>query len=187
VLLPVLALLIASAFATVPRAAIAVAGSVALSSLVLWHLSTAPTFVTHADGLFVPRDFRPLVDYLEIHGPRRLFAGYWIAYRTDFETRERITAAEAALRTVARRGGRMAPRVPTKPDESRHVESDAIVRADPDAGFVFLRDTPAVRAEPLRARVGYEIESPRLRQLLERAGYTRAVVDSFAIYRPSDS
>jgi Dolichyl-phosphate-mannose-protein mannosyltransferase len=183
VLLPVLALLIAQACASVPRAAAAIAASVVLSSVVLWHLTSTPAFLERADGLFVPRDFRPLIADLEAHGPRRLFAGYWIAYRTDFESRERITAAEATLKTVARRGGRLAPRVPRKSDESRHLDYDTVVRSDPNAGFVFLRDTPEVRVESLRTRVGYEIEYPRVRSVLERAGYTRTVVDRFAIYR----
>jgi Dolichyl-phosphate-mannose-protein mannosyltransferase len=184
VLLPVLALLIAQACATVLRAAVAVAASLVLSTFVLWHLTSAPAFVERADGLFVPRDYEPLIVYLEAHGPRRLFAGYWIAYRTDFESRERITAAEATLKTIARRrGGRLAPRVPRKSDENRHMDYDTVVRSDPNAGFVFLRDTPDVRAESLRTRVGYEIEYPRVRSLLERAGYTRTVVDRFAIYR----
>src|SRR4029453_5591445 len=184
VLLPVLALLIAQACATLPRATAAVAASVVLSSLVLWHLTSTPAFVERADGLFVPRDYRPLVAYLETHGPRRLFAGYWIAYRTDFESRERITAAEATLKTIARRrGGRLVPRVPRKSDENRHGDSGPVGPAAPHAGLVFLRDTRDVGAESLRTRVGYEIEYPRVRSLLERAGYARTVVDRFAIYR----
>jgi Dolichyl-phosphate-mannose-protein mannosyltransferase len=184
VLLPVVVLLVGQALTTVPRAAVAVTVGVALSTLVLWKLTTSPEFVQRADGLFVPRNFAPLIAELERNGPRRLFAGYWIAYRTDFESRERITAAEATLKTIARRReGRLAPRVPRKSDENRHVEYDTIVRSDPNAGFVFLGDTPDVLAESLRTRVGYEIEYPRVRSLLERAGYQRTVVDGFAIYR----
>jgi hypothetical protein len=188
VLLPVLALLIAQACATVPRAVAAVAGAAALSAVVLWHLTTVPAFLERADGLFVPSDFRPLIADLEAHGPRHLFAGYWIAYRTDFESRERITAAEARPQTIARlRDGRLAPPVPRTSDENRHVAYDTLVRSDPNAGFVFLLDTADVRAEMLRARVGYEIESPRIRSLLEGAGYARSVVDRFAIYRRTSS
>ena len=81
--------------------------SVALTTFVLWHLSASPAFVERADGLFVPRNFDSLIAYLEAHGPRRVFAGYWIAYRPDFESRERIVAAEATLKTIALRAGRV--------------------------------------------------------------------------------
>jgi hypothetical protein len=118
--------------------------------------------------LFIPSDFGPLVSELERNGPRHVFASYWPAYRIDFETRERIVAAEATLTTLSRRGGRVLPRRPTKHDESRHPEYDAVVRADPNAGFVLLRGTT---------------EDARARPLLERAGYARSTVDGFAIYR----
>ena len=169
VLLPVLALLIAQAVGNVVQAAVAVVAAVALSGFVLWHLTSSPAFVERADGLFVPSDFGPLVSELERNGPRHVFASYWPAYRIDFETRERIVAAEATLKTLSRRGGRILPQRPTEPDESRHPEYDAVVRADPNAGWVLMRGmTEDVRARPL----------------LERAGYARATVDGFAIYRP---
>ena len=183
VLLPVLALLVAQGCATALRAAAVVAGSVVLSALVLWHLSASPAFVERADGLFVPRDFDPLVSQLETHGPTRVFAGYWIAYRTDFESRERVVAAEATLKTSARRGGRVLPSAPRTSDENRHRGYDADVRADPKAGFVFLRATARSLSSPLRTRIGYEVESGRLRSLLESAGYERTVVGDFVVYR----
>ena len=187
VLLPVLALLVAQGCATAPRAAVAVAASVALSTFVLWHLSSAPAFVERADGVFVPRNFDSLIAYLETHGPRNVFAGYWIAYRTDFESRERIVAAEAKLTTIAVRGGRVVPSEPRKSDENRHQEYDAVVRADPDAGFVVLRATARNRSSSLRTRIGYELENARMRSLLEGAGYERTVVGDFVIYRRGSS
>ena len=97
-----------------------------------------------------------------------MFASYWPAYRIDFETRERIVAAEARLPTLYVDGDRVVPLTPKAADESRHPEYDTIVRADPNAGFVLLADaTEEVRARPL----------------LERAGYRRSVVDGFAVYR----
>ena len=184
VLLPVLALLVAQACATLVRASALVAAAVVLSTLVLWHLSSSPVFVERADGLFVPRDFAPLVAYLETHGPRRVFAGYWIAYRTDFESRERLVAAETDLRAVSIRDGRVVPRAPREADDSRHAEYYAEVRADPDAGFVLLREKPrGARPSSLRTRTEYELEDARTRALLERAGYERTAVGDFAIYR----
>ena len=135
----------------------------------------------------MPRNFDSLIAYLETHGPRKVFAGYWIAYRTDFESRERIVAAEAKLTTIAVRGGRVVPSEPRKSDENRHQEYDAVVRADPDAGFVVLRATARNRSSSLRTRIGYELENARMRSLLEGAGYERTVVGDFVIYRRGSS
>jgi hypothetical protein len=171
VLLPVLALLIAQALTTLPRAAVAVAGGVALSAFVLWHLSSAPAFIARADGLFVPRDFGPVIAELERNGPRHVFASYWPAYRIDYETRERIIAAESRLPSTVLRGDRVVPKTPTRSDESRHPEYFTVVRRDPDAGFVLLR-------------TARELGRKRTVALLERAGYQATVVDGFVIYRP---
>jgi 4-amino-4-deoxy-L-arabinose transferase-like glycosyltransferase len=184
VLLPVLALLVAQACATLVRATALVAAAVVLSTFVLWHLSSSPAFVERADGLFVPRDFAPLIAYLETQGPRRVFAGYWIAYRTDFESRERIVSAETNLKEVSLRDGRVIPRAPREADDSRHPEYYAEVRADPDAGFVLVRETPGdARSSALQARTKYELEDARTRALLERAGYERTAVGDFVVYR----
>ena len=157
VLLPVLALVFAMGLTTVPRAAVAVLGGAALSAFVLWHLTSSPAFVERADGLFVPPDFDPLIAELDRQGIDRVFASYWVAYRLDFETSERILAAETTMSTVAERQGRVLPSVLTgKPDENRHAAYDAIVRADPDAGFVLLRDEPEfvrVATDPRRRRL----------------------------------
>lgn len=173
-LLPVLALVIGQGVATLPRAAAAVAGGVALSAFVLWHLSSAPAFVARADGLFVPKDFGPLIAELERNGTGHVFTSYWPAYRIDFETRERIVAAESKLTATVLRGGRVVPRTPTKLDESRHSEYFTVVLRDPDAAFVLLR-------------TARELGRKRTRALLERAGYSVTVVDGFVVYRRGSS
>lgn len=167
VLLPVLALLFAATLTDVRRAAVAVAAAAALSAVVLSHLASSPEFVQRADGLFVPSDFDPLVAELDRRGLDRVFASYWVAYRTTFETRERIVAAEAALATIAPEGGRVVPALPRAADESRHPAYDTTVRADPDAGYVLVRDAP---------------EEAAARPVLEREGYVRSVADGFAVY-----
>jgi hypothetical protein len=169
VLLPVLVLLFAQVVTSVPRAAGAVAAGVALSAFGLWHLTSTPGFFQRVERQFVPPDFAPLVSELERRGPKQVFASYWLAYRLDFESRERIVAAEATLAELSMQGGRVLPPVPRKPDESRHPEYDTVVRADPQAAYVLLRYAP---------------EEARTRPLLERAGYVRSVLDGFAIYRP---
>jgi hypothetical protein len=169
-LLPAIALLAARGLAGVGRAAFAVTAGVVLSGLVLWHLSSSPDFVERADGLCIPRDFGPLIADLEQNGPRHVFATYWVAYRLDFETRERIVAAEATLSTLVVRDGRIVPLVPMSADENRHPEYDTVVRADPNAAFVLLQGAN---------------EDGRVGPLLERNGYRRSVADGFAIYRPA--
>ena len=170
VLLPVLALLVAKALAGVRRAALAIGMAVVLAGLTLSHLATSPAFVERADGLFVPKDFDPLISALDSRRLDHVFASYWVAYRLDFETRERITAAEATFSTLEVDGDRVLPRMPAGPDENRHPAYDAAVRGHPDPGYVLLRDAP---------------EEHAVRGLLERSGYARTVVDGFAIYRVS--
>lgn len=167
VLLPVLVLLLAQWLTRARRGAVAVAAGVALSAFVLAHLASSPEYDRRADGLDVPRHFAPLVSELERRRLGRVFAGYWVAYRIDFETHERIVAAEALLPTLAIRGGRVVPRVPTRFNDNRHPEYDSAVRVDPSAGVVLLEDAP---------------EDARARPLLERAGYTRDVIGGFAVY-----
>jgi hypothetical protein len=169
VLLPVIALLVSQALTTVLRAAVAIGASVMLSGLVLWHLTSAPAFVERADGLFVPVDFDPVIAELDRRRLAHVFASYWPAYRIDFETRERIVAAEAHIPSVGIVRGRVVPRAPRSQDESRHREYDTVVRGDPNAGYVLLRDTP---------------EEAAARPVLDRARYVRSVVDGFAVYGP---
>ena len=122
-----------------------------------------------ADGLFVPADFDPVIAELERRGLEHVFASYWPAYRIAFETDERLVAAEAHIPSIGIAHGRVVPRVPRRDDESRHRAYDTVVRADPNAGYVLLRDAP---------------EDVAARPLLERAGYVRSVVDGFAVYGP---
>ena len=98
-----------------------------------------------------------------------------MAYRLNFETNLRIVATETTIKTVAeRQGGRVLPDALTgKPDENRHAAYDAVVRADPYAGFVLLRNGP----EP-------QPELVKVAPVLDRAGYARTLVDGFAVYRP---
>lgn len=68
-----------------------------------------------------PQDFQPLIHRLEAMGTRRAFADYWVAYRVDFESKERLTLS------------------PTSP--IRYVPFDAEVRRDPDPAYIFLKGT----------------------------------------------
>lgn len=76
----------------------------------------------------VPRQFAPLIDTLNALEIRRVYATYWIAYRIDYETDERIIAAEA--RTDAIRSNAAGGAIPKPDDPSlnpRHPQYNAIV------------------------------------------------------------
>ena len=171
-LLPVAVLLLAQPFTTLRRGALAIVAAVALTALVLMQIASSPEYDRRADGQHIPRDFGRLVVELDRLGLDRVFSSYWIAYRLDFETRERIIAAEALLRTLAVRGGRVAPRVPTRPNDNRYKPYDTVVRAAPRPGYVLLQGTA---------------DEARARPLLEANGYVRRVFDRFVVYEPPAS
>jgi hypothetical protein len=167
-LLPVVALLLAQGLRSVGPAAACLAGATALSALVLVQLASSPQFDRRADGLFIPRAFSPLITALDKRGLDRVFAGYWVAYRLDFETHERVIAAEARLPTLSvQTNGRVLPRRPRGPYDSRYAAYDTEVRDAANPGYVLLAGT---------------VEDERARPLLEKAGYTRDFVGGFAIY-----
>jgi hypothetical protein len=115
----------------------------------------------------VPRDFSPLISTLDTLGLDRVYANYWIAYRLDFETQERIVAAElpGVIDGVTFDHGRAIP----SPDlPGRYPPYRREVRAVRH-GFVFFRNT-------LRA-------SPIARQLTAH-GYRRYPVGPFIVFAP---
>jgi hypothetical protein len=94
-----------------------------------------------AKGSYLPRDFGPLLTTLDRLGIKRLYADYWTAYRIDYESNERIIAADGrsnALR-VSRAGG-----VIPKPDDPslrpRHPQYGAIVARVSKAAWVIEKD-----------------------------------------------
>jgi hypothetical protein len=93
---PFLALLLIRAAMNVPRQkllapAALVAGFLALS------VAGADRITPYGGALaldaVVPRSTRPLVELLDEHHVRHFYANYWVAYRVDFETHERLIAA----------------------------------------------------------------------------------------------
>jgi 4-amino-4-deoxy-L-arabinose transferase-like glycosyltransferase len=166
-LVPVLVLLFAQGLTTVRRGALAVAAAAALSAFVMVRLSSSAEYDRRADGLFVPSDFKPLIAALERREIDRVFSSYWIAYRLNFETRERLIASEYLLGTLSARGGRVLPRLPTRPNDNRHRPYDTAVRAAPNPAWVLLPGT------------GDDVDA---RQLLLRTGYIRSLVEGFALY-----
>jgi hypothetical protein len=125
--------------------------------------SCSPT--TYAKGLgprqavqAVPRDLGPLVSALDTLGLNHVYADYWLAYRLDFDTRERIVAVESRFAAVP----------PLQEDVRYRPYEREVQRAR--HGFVFYRPT---------------VDSVAIVPQLEQRGYRRHVVGSYVIYAPA--
>jgi 4-amino-4-deoxy-L-arabinose transferase-like glycosyltransferase len=167
-LTPALALLLARPLRGV-GAALALTGAAALSVGVLVSIDRSPEYEQRADGLFVPHDVGSLVAQLERRGIDRLYAHYWVAYLIDFESGERVIAAEAPLDTVRRRGALVLPDRPIERTDLRHVPYDTLVRRLGTPPYVTIRGTP---------------DDAYLRAVLGRAGYAMVPVGGFVLYVP---
>ena len=82
-----------------------------------------------------PRDIQPLVRILDAAGIDRVYAQYWVAYRIDFETNERVVAAESKLKSVRFVDGKP---IPGAYPEVRWPAYVRKVNAAPRAAFVFI-------------------------------------------------
>jgi hypothetical protein len=169
VLGPVLALLLAQVATTYARAALilALAGVVSVVTLQrmdAWFRQARPP-TTYAKGFgarqavqAVPRDLGSLVSALDTLGLKHVYADYWLAYRLDFDTRERIVAAESRFAAI-----------PSGQEDVRYRPYERAVRRSRH-GFVFYRPT---------------VDSVAIVPLLEQQGYRRHVVGSYVIYAPA--
>lgn len=175
-LTPVLALLLAQLATGWRRGAAILALALVVSVVTLqrteqW-FSDTPRETTHAEGLgprhtvqWVPRDLGPLVERLDELGLSRVYAEYWLAYRLNFDTEERIIAAHNAFVEVTVEDGQA---VPTTLDRDRYPPYTDEVR-EARHGFVFYRQY---------------IDTIPIVPDLERLGYRRHDVANFAVYAP---
>lgn len=176
VLTPVLVLLLAQ-LATSYRRALALLVITGVVSVVTLHrmddwFRGTPRTVTHADGLgprhtvqWVPRDLGPLIAELDRLRLRHVYAEYWLAYRLNFDTDERLVAAGNAFQDVSVVDGQA---VPSTPEPDRYPPYGREIR-DSRHGFVFYRQI---------------LDSIPIVRKLERAGYRRHDVGSFVVYEP---
>jgi hypothetical protein len=166
ILMPVLALLAAQPARNLRRAIplLLVLGLVSGLGLEQWNTwrKTAP-----ADITAVPRSFTPLIHELDRLGIDRVYADYWIAYRLDFETRERIIAVEGDFKRLAIRNGRLVP-PPVGTNILRYPPYDARVRNARHANGL-LKQTAA------ELHIGKQ---------LERNGFVLHSVGPFVVYAP---
>ena len=89
-------------------------------------------------GFLSPRSFQPLADELDRMQIKDVYADYWIAWRLNFDMRERIVAVENWSREVTFPGGKAVPGVdPTV----RWPPFDRQVRAAPRNAFVYWTET----------------------------------------------
>ena len=164
-LTPVVVLLLCLPVTTLPRGAVAIGLALALSVATFARLDV-DRYRIQADGHLVPREFAPLIAELDRLGIDRVFGQYWIVYRLDFESRERIIAAETDTGTLAeRRPGAVLPQLPD--DTMRYPPYDAEVRKVRSPAWVF-------RAGSTRDR--------HWQALFRRVGYVRDETGGFAIY-----
>lgn len=165
ILSPALILLFSVWLTTWQRAAMAISVAIALTSFGLYRMSDSPYFWERADGMFVPADFRPLIAELDRLGVDRVYADYWVAYRLDFTTDERIIAAESPQERYALRAGRV---VVLDNDHVRYPPYVAAVAGSPRPAHVVLEGSPD------SAHVD--------ERLLRAAGYRRKDAGGFTIW-----
>ena len=164
VLMPVFALLVAQPARSLRRAVplLAVAGAVSAAVLVgMVHWNKPPA----VDN--TPLDFGPLIRKLDALGIDRVYADYWIAYRLDFATRERIIAVEGDFGRLGVRDRRLLP-PPLGSNVIRYPPYDPKVR-DARHAYVFLKLT---------------VDQLRLAGILERHGYRPYRVGEFVVFAP---
>jgi len=167
VIAPCLALLLAQLGSTYVRAVAIVTLALLVSALSLRHSDAWATHhATPPDTLSTPRSIAPLIASLDRLGVRRVFANYWIAFRLDFETKERIVAAQNAVDSLSVHDGDV---LPGPAANARYRPYDRTVRAGPHA-FVFFRSLPPSSGEV---------------RTLTQNGYVRDDVEGFVIYARS--
>jgi len=140
--MPFLALLICAWVSTPLQAvgatalALAVMAGSAVNLHAAWARPHGGEFAPLEDHSPLPRDFGPLIAALDRLHITRLYASYWIAYRLDFETNERIIAADMRPAALRLDGNRVIP----QPDDplllKRHAEYQPIVARTPRPAFV---------------------------------------------------
>jgi hypothetical protein len=160
---PVFVLLVAQFARAYPRALAMVAVAFAVSFVSLDRMANVH-IAQPGQPPPAPRDFRPLIAVLDRLGVDRVYADYWIAYRLDFETKERIIAANNRLKEASFSDGQVVP----TPDFWRYPPyAREVMRGSP--GFVFLREATA---------------SNSIVPLLRRYDYRRYAVGRFVVFAP---
>jgi hypothetical protein len=164
---PVIALVVAGLARSYLRAAAVLVLAAAICAVSLHRMDSRLSAAGQHWPPTVPRDFGPLISTLNTLGLDRVYADYWIAYRLDFDSRERIVAAQLApaITGVSVYQGRV---LPVRDLPGRYPPYWRSVRSSKH-GFVLFRR--ALRDDPLAAQ-------------LTAHGYTRHTVGPFVVFAP---
>jgi 4-amino-4-deoxy-L-arabinose transferase-like glycosyltransferase len=176
VLAPVLVLLLAQVARSYVPAVALLAVALAVSVVTLQRMDdwfrSEPAHVTQAQGLgprhavqWVPRDLSPLVRTLDSLGLHDVYTDYWLAYRLDFDSKERITAVESNASALMFERGQA---IPLDHGDVRRPQYERKVRRARH-GFVFYRQT---------------VDSVPYLGALERHGYRRHAAGEYVVYAP---
>jgi hypothetical protein len=158
-LMPILALLLAAAVGTTTRAAALLLLAATVTSLVC--LTRFGVEEQRDDGADV---IGPLITELDRRHVTSLCATPTIAFRVDFATNSRITAAECEPHELRRRGHVV---FPAYADRTSYPDLVRQVAAQRYPAWVFIKRTP---------------DESRARPLLAAAGYRRSTNGLFAVY-----
>jgi MFS family permease len=153
---PVLALLFVYPFRTASRAYVFFAVCIALAFGSFARINSQNVLTFHSDEIPVPSNFAPVIAELDRLHIDRLYADYWIAYRIDFETDERIVAATGSPKYHLTRG-RVRPIPNDDPgSEGRYPKYRIEVDASREAAVLFAHGGKLERrTAPLLRRAGY--------------------------------
>jgi 4-amino-4-deoxy-L-arabinose transferase-like glycosyltransferase len=175
VFMPLIALLLCSWARDARQAAIVSAAAliVMAGSVTQLHAdysqSPRPDFSQLGTRAPLPRSFAPLITKLNELGIKRVYASYWIAFRIDFESNERIIAADMrpeALRTNA--AGAVIPQPDDPLFNSRHPEYGTTVSRVQAPAFVFAK--------------AFDPSSTDYGSFTSAGGYSTVQVGVFTIY-----
>ncbi len=165
---PVFALLIASALTTPLRAAVVLACALALSVGGLVELDRHHVVAFRTEGTAVPEHLGGVLATLRAHHVSYAYASYWVAWRITFESDLHIVGAKTSYAHPRIRDGRVDPGDPLDDlgiDPRYYLEA----QKQRDVAHVFV--------------VGGDVE-PKIAPLLRRTGYTRVVTGGFAVWLP---
>jgi len=162
-LCPLLALVVGQAATTCRRAAAVLGLGLVVTAVGLHGLDRAKIAQANVGTPTSPRSVTPLVAELDGLGVNRVFTNYWLAYRLDFDTNERIVAVENGFDKLVVRNGDV---FPTHYPKATWPAYENVVMAGPHAFVFFDRFLPG--ADQLA--------------LLRRHGYLRHEVEGFVVY-----
>jgi 4-amino-4-deoxy-L-arabinose transferase-like glycosyltransferase len=165
---PVFALLIASALTTPVRAAAVLACALALSVTGLVELDRHDVVAFRTENTAVPEHLGGVLATLRAHHVSYAYASYWVAWRITFESDLHIVGAKASYAQPHVRHGRVDPGDPLD-DLGIDPRYYLAAQRQRRVAHVFV--------------VGGDVE-PKVAPLLRRSGYTRVVTEGFAVWLP---